>query len=375
MKILHVISTFSKGGGERIAVELANEAVKDGHEVSFLAGWQDDPAYLQDQLHPGVTVRFISDSKRRSYFKLLIWVLKHRKAIAAYDVLHCHLTYGAVAATIVYLIRKRNKKYKRPLIVETYHAVGMAIPSLNRWIHSRMLLARDGIALMAKDPYWSKFVATHHQDSFKIIPNGISVSQAPGGSELRQNFLEHINASYKCKFIVGTVGVLRPDRKPWLYIPIFKAIKEKFGDEVFFVLAGGGAEAEKVKELIQAEGLTDSVYLPGVVTDSIAMMSNMDVYVSVGVGDTAGISMIEAAMCKVPVIGIQMIEGYVTKEDDWFWSHVNVQEVANKIIALLEDEHLRNDIASKQYDRVNEKFNSKAMFAAYKSFYEQLVLS
>ncbi len=139
------------------------------------------------------------------------------------------------------------------------------------------------------------------------------------------------------------------------------------------MLAGGGAEAENVRELISAAGLKDSVYLPGVVTDPIAIISCMDVYVSVGVGDTAGVSMIEAAMCKKPVVGIQMIESYVTKEDDWFWSHVDTQEVANKIIALLQDEHLRNDTALKQKCEVNERFNSKAMFMAYKSFYQQLM--
>jgi glycosyltransferase involved in cell wall biosynthesis len=305
--------------------------------------------------------------------KLFSWIFNNRKTIKEYDIFHCHLTYGAVAGTLVYFFLKKILRYKKPFVVETNHAVGMPVPKFRRWLHSRMLLMRDGVAMMATDPYWQKFMSAHAYPRFEIIPNGISVEAADHTTDLKQSFFKESGIPPGCKFIVGTVGVLRPDRQPWLYVPIFKAIYERFGDDVHFILAGSGSEHDRIVELIKECGLTGKVFLPGLVTDPAAYISHMDVYVSVGVGGTAGISMIEAAMCKVPVIGIQLVESYVTREDDWFWSHVDTCEVAKKIICLLQDENKRNAIAVQQCQLVNKKFNSSAMFKSYKSFYEQIM--
>ena len=96
----------------------------------------------------------------------------------------------------------------------------------------------------------------------------------------------------------------------------------------------------------------------------------MDVYVSVSVGETSGISMIEAAMCKVPVVGIKLTENYQTKDTDWIWSHTDTKEVVKKIIFLLQNEEECNKLAARQYKFVTSHFISEAMYSSYKSFYE-----
>jgi glycosyltransferase involved in cell wall biosynthesis len=154
MKIIHIITSLSKGGGERVAVELANEAAKNGNEVLLVAAWKEDPAYLQNQVNSKVTIEFISNTNEFAYVKLFSWIFNNRKTIKEYDIFHCHLTYGAVAGTLVYFFLKKILGYKKPFVVETNHAVGMPVPKFRRWLHSRMLLMRDGVAMMATDPYW-----------------------------------------------------------------------------------------------------------------------------------------------------------------------------------------------------------------------------
>ena len=40
MKIAHVLSVAKKtGGGERVAVDLANQAAEAGHDVWLVVGW------------------------------------------------------------------------------------------------------------------------------------------------------------------------------------------------------------------------------------------------------------------------------------------------------------------------------------------------
>lgn len=373
MKILYVITSLSKGGGERVVAELANEAVKSGNEVLLVAGWKEDPTYLQNKIDKRVTINFISETKKSPYLSLLGWIFRNKKKIQSYDIIHCHLTYGALAGTIAYVYLKKILGNKKIFIVETNHAVGMPVPKFKRWLHSKMLLQRDGIVFMASDEYWTNFMANHKSIKSAIIPNGISIPPVPPEKELRADFIDKNKAAANCKFIVGTVGVFRPDRQPWLYVPLFKAIYEAMGDEVYFVMAGGGAEKERVTELFREQGILNRVLLPGLVTDPVSVMSNMDVYVSVGVGSTAGISMIEAAMCKVPVVGIQLIETHITSDLDWFWSDTDIEKVAKKIVDLLKNEALRNSVVIKQHEYVNEKFTSSAMYNLYDSFYKRVM--
>jgi glycosyltransferase involved in cell wall biosynthesis len=373
MKIIHVISSLSKGGAERVAIELANQAKRSGDEVVIIAGWPENPEYLQSQIDPNVNVKFVANKKSVAYLKILYWVLINRKWISRYDVLHCHLTFGAIFGSIAHIILKKILRNKKTIIIETNHAVGMAIPKFNRWLQSCMSLQRDGLALMAKDSYWTNFILKHPRLKTAIIPNGISMPPHQKSNELKQIFRKEKGIPDNCKYLVGTVGMLRPDRKPWLYIPIFKAIYEVWGDEVYFILAGGGIEFDKIKMLIEDQGLSGHVYMPGLVNNSAALISNMDVYVSVSVGNTGGISMLEAAICNVPVVSIQLTENYETKKDDWFWSHTDINEVAKKIIFLLQNTDERNELSVNQNKYVNKYFTTKAMDASYKSFYNSIL--
>ena len=54
--------------------------------------------------------------------------------------------------------------------------------------------------------------------------------------------------------------------------------------------------------------------------------------------------MIEAAMCKVPVVGIQLLENYKAEESDWVWSHVDLKKVAERIVFLLKNEEERKNV-------------------------------
>ncbi len=369
MKIIHVLSGLTKGGGERIVAELANKAVEKGDEVTIVAGWHVDPAYMQNSIDPRVNIKFVSKKKFGAYLKIMPWILRNKKWICSHDVLHCHLTYGAVFGSIANFILKKISRKKTPVIVETYHAVGMPIPKFNRWAHSRAVLMRNGLVLMAKDPYWENFIRMHPRLKVSIIPNGISL---PGS---KTEIISSTDPKKKGKYLVGTISMLRPDRKPTLYVPIFQDIHKAFENNVDFILGGGGIEFDKIKELIEAAGLSAHVQMPGLVNDPPAVISNMDIYVSVCVGETAGISMVEAALCKVPVVGIQMTEDYQAKPGDWFWSHIDTREVAKKIIFLLQNLEERKALAEQQYKYVNENLTTEAMYGSYASFYKELLRS
>lgn len=373
MKIVHVISGLTKGGGERVAAELANKAAEKGDAVTILAAWPVNPEFLQNSINKAVEIKFVSRQNSFAYLKIIPWIFKNKNWLASADVLHCHLSYGAVFGAMAKIILRKILRKNTPAIIETNHAVGMPVPKLNRWMHSKLIMMKDGLVLMAKDPYWTAFVEQHPRLANDFILNGIALQVPEKNEEKKIQFKKELGIPQQSKYLIGTVSMLRPDRKPDLYIPICKDIYQKLGNDVHFILGGDGIEFEKIKLLAAENKLTDIVHMPGLVKVAAEMIGNLDVYVSISVGKTTGISMIEAAMCKVPVVGIQLTEDYVSSDEDWVWAHTDLNKVAERIIFLIENEDERKALAEKQFKYVNEHFTADAMYASYDAFYKKVI--
>lgn len=369
MKIVHVLPALTKGGGERVAVELANHAVRVGHQVTLIAGWPVDPALLRDALIPEVHVVYLSISTESAigrYFSLIPWFWRHRLWLADQDILHCHLTYGAIFGTIAKALRRG----KRPSIVETYHAVGMPIPWLKRWFHARLAAHRDAIVLMAEDVFWCQFLTRHPDLLSKFIPNGISISGTKCIEETQKmNYRKEVGIPENCRFVIGTVGRIAPDRKPWLYLPIFAEIARVLGPEVHFVIGGDGSELDRMNALVIEQGLGGRVHLPGLVRDPSLPFSIMDLYVTLNLGKLTGMAAMEAASSGVPVLGIQLLPGYSPGANDWIWSSSDPLELAGQAITLIQSPTDRKALAERQNAYVRDHHTTEAMARSYYALY------
>lgn len=371
MKIIHVVSGLTKGGGERVVAELANKAVESGDEITIIAGWKVSAHFLQDTLDNRIAIKFIAEKKYLGYINMIPWILKNKDWLRSNDILHCHLTFGEVFGTLVYFLL-RNKQHDTPKILETYHAVGMKISKVIRYFHKQMIRTRDGVVFMANDPYWDNFTKNNPGLKKALIRNGIALINPTRDENLKEQFCRKNGIPKSHKFIVGTISMLRPDRRPAFYVPITEIIAKEFGKDVHFVLGGDGSEREKIEKMIASANLKEIFHLIGLVSVPANVMTKMDIYVSISVGKITGLSMIEAAMCKVPVLGIQLLDDYDAKPEDWVWSHQDLTKVAEKIIFLLTNENERNALAEKQYQYVVDNFSSDAMQTSYKTFYQCL---
>jgi glycosyltransferase involved in cell wall biosynthesis len=250
----------------------------------------------------------------------------------------------------------------------------MSIPKLNRWIHSRLVSGRDALVLMARDSFWDLYIRSHQKLFIKIIPNGISIDQVKiWGEGQKFEFKKKCGIEDNNSLVVGTVGMLRPDRQPWRYLPIFKRVLKGFGNNVHFIIAGGGPELERLKRLVKEQGLENNIHFPGLVLDPRLAFSIMDLYISLNVGSITGISVLEAASSGLPVIAIQMLDNYNRKEDDWIWSSTNDDEIAEKIITMLKSKELRDKLAAKQKVYVDQNFSNDRMVNDYLEVYKRVL--
>ena len=370
MKIAHVIPALTKGGAERVVVDLANAAVDDGHDVSIVAAVPAPPELIARGLRPEVNVMHIgTGSIRAAYLGLVPWLIRNRKWLFGQDVLHCHLTFGSVFASAAQRLRSLLR-HDRPVVVETYHAVGMAIPNGERARHAMLLSGRDAVAFMADDPFWRGYAERNQDTIFQTIPNGIAgLSRAPRQRSERYR-KEQTSIPDKKRAVVGTVGRLVPARRPDLLIDAFETVTKTFGRDVHFLMGGEGPERGALERAARRKGIAGQVHLPGLVVDPAEPIGLIDLYLTVNVGATTGIAALEAAFLGVPIIALQLQDGYSRGAGDWMWSSPDPSELGAKAVELLEDPRALAELGARQQAFARTRFSVAAMAQAYSALYQ-----
>lgn len=369
MKIIHVLPAFTKGGGERVVIDLANAQIANGHDVSVIAGLKVDPYLLQNRLSPKANVTFLSrqaTSVKTVYASIPFWIWRNRKTLFAHDVLHCHLTLGSIFGAFALLFRTVSRA-RAPIVVETYHAVGMVIPKYRRWIDSMLLKRRDALALMAEDSYWSQFLARNPKLLHRIIENGVDTSSRSANDAKAAR--QALGIPDGCGLVVGTVSQLRADREPWSFIPVFRQIADAIGPDVQFVIAGEGPERGRIEAEIVRCGMAGRVHLPGQVDSAADAALAMDLFLTLAVGSRVGIAALETAATGKPVIARQLDHQYLRQDTDFSWSDADPAALANEAIRLLRSPELLNNLGNNQKAVVETQFSATAMAKAYDTLY------
>ena len=373
MKIAHVLPALTKGGGEKVAAELANHAARTGHKITMIVGWAVDSKLLRDTLLPDVNVIFVSKPmgpRIGHYIRLIIWFWMNRELVDRQDIIHCHLSYGSMFACLVSIRRLVTRK-KTPQIVQTNHSVGAPMSYLRRWLQAFCARQSDALALIAEDEYWSLFAKKYPKIRTEVIVNGIShqANTSISASDKHQ-YRRQFGIPTNCKLVVGAIGRMTVDRQPWMYLPVFGEIAREFGTDVHFLIAGGGGELDRMRALSVDQRLVEQVHFPGEVNEPMKALSAMDLYISINVGPITGLAGMEAASFGLPVIAMQFTSGYCAAPADWIWSSTNQLEVAKRACELLRSPSNLNSLAVKQQSYVQSHYTIEAMAKSYYDLYK-----
>lgn len=376
LRIAHVLPALTKGGAERVAVELIRHAVADGHDVTCIVGWDTPPPGVRDLMPDEMRLLFVEPRPSAvplRYARATAWLLRHRALLREVDVLHCHLTYGAFVGLQTALLRDIAGE-QRPAIVESYHAVGMGITALQRASHRVLAARRDALVLMADDASWSEFARRRPRLITRTIPNGVSDPDvAAVGPAERVAYRRSVGIPDDCTHVVGTVGMLRTDRKPWRWIPVFAEIARQFGSDVHFLLAGGGPERERLEALVTERGLAGRVHITGVVDEVRLPLSVIDLYVTVNVGSATGVAAMEAALGGLPIVALQFTDTSDSPPDAWIWSSPDEMRVAARAVDLLRNDEPRRSLARAQQAYARSRHTVRAMATAYDDVYRAAI--
>lgn len=374
MKIVHVIPQLVKGGAEKMAVDLANHFAVRGDEVAMLAAFPADPRLLQWALSDEVDVRIVSERAGRwsAYALLVPWIVRNRAWLGSRDILHCHLSFGSAFGTAVSALQAVGGR-RGPRIVETYHAIGAPISSLDRRIHAVLAATHDGVVAMAEDQQWTRFVRDHPGSCTAMIPNGIALDIQPSSAADSRAYRARAGIPTGAP-VIGTVGRLVPARRPDAFLEVFRHVAEALPD-VHFLMAGEGPEAERLKAVAAQAGLGDRLHFPGLAVRPELPFSIIDLYLTLNVGPITGIAALEAAAAGLPLVGVQANAAHRPGPQDWIFSSTDPAAIAAEAVRLLREPDERRALAERHKQHVIAHHSVDSMAAAYRAFYERVLES
>ncbi|WP_309662918.1 glycosyltransferase [Sphingomonas sp.] len=373
MNIVHVIPAFTKGGAERVAVDLANAAVANGDAVAIVAAFHVPEDLLLCDLRDEVDVRYVARSAGSilaAYLRLLPWMLRNREWLLSRDIIHCHLTFGSLfgaVATAMRALRRGN----RPRIVETYHGIGAPVRLPLKRFHMALAATHDGFIAMAEDEPWSRFARDHPKVRSAMIPNGIALDLAPPTKAASDAYRAEAGIPSNA-LVIGSVGRLVRERRPEMLMRIFERVARSIPD-AHLLMAGSGPEAKRLGIMAAEAGLAERVHLPGLALRPALPLSIIHLYLTLNVGPITGIAALEAAAMGLPLIAFQANDAYRTGPGDWIYSSSDPSAVAAEAVRLLGSVEARRALAARQHQHVLAHHGAEAMFRAYRAFYEKIL--
>ncbi|MDT5157917.1 MAG: hypothetical protein QOH51_2274 [Acidobacteriota bacterium] len=378
MRVLHISSARTFGGGERHLLDLARGLSQRGHEV-FVALSADSP--LHEAL-AAVTRHNVFTLSLRNALDLGSALKLSRLARALkVEIIHAHVArdytlaaFAARRATAARLIITRH------LLFPLSRAHRLALSNVSRVIAVSEAVARTLRAQKIFD-----------EDKIRVITNGIDVwrfEQARAESERAHAESERTRAESERErdpsfrpLRVGILGELSEVKGQEDFVRAARVVAERFGDGVEFLIGGedasrGGEYRARIERLVAQSGLGERVKLLGRLDGDEVMrfLTSLDLLVSASRSEAFGMALVEALACGVPVVATATEGASEIVEEGVTGSLVplgDVRALAAAVASLLEDEERRRSLGARAREVARERFDLNRMVEATERVYAE----
>ncbi|MCX6766070.1 MAG: glycosyltransferase family 4 protein [Candidatus Moranbacteria bacterium] len=219
------------------------------------------------------------------------------------------------------------------------------------------------------------------REKFAFIPNGVD-TQKLIGSYSREDLEKILGEKLENKKVILTSGRLARRKGVAWFI---ENVMPKLGGNIIYVVAGDGPDREKVRMAIEKNNLRGQVKALGYVTDEArnVLFNTCDLFIQPNIkvpGDMEGfgISVIEAASCRLPVIASRL-EGLQDAIKDgqngFLVEPYDIQGYVDKINKLLADESFRKNFGVRARQFVIDNYSWDIISRKYLEEIKKVVAS
>lgn len=358
MKVLHIIQSLQIGGAEKLMVDLLPRLRKEGNEVELLVFDGICTPFYEELEKKGIMIHHLHIGGN-VYNPLNIFRLM--RYIRGYDVIHTHNTAAQLFLAICSILNKTS-------LVTTEHSTSNRRRSWKwyKWI-DRWMYNRYSHIICISDKAYDNFCRYigHVKSKVMTIYNGVDVN-------LYINAIPNVSFKEQYKNCVTAIMVGRfcyqKDQKTVIracqYLP----------SNYHILFAGVGEEQNECKILVQKMNLENRVHFLGNRTDIPSLLKSVDIVVLSSHLEGLSLSSIEGMASGNPFIASD-VDGLreIVKGYGILFSHGNSQELAEKMIKVVDDELYRKKIIEQCRNRAME-YDISVMVSKYNDVYKSIIL-
>jgi len=364
-----VIETGGPGGGEQVFLNIARNIDREQYDPSVILlkkGW------LYDQLsQDNIKITIISSQRSwdLSFFYRLIKSCRQQNI----DVIHSHFTGTNLYASLTGAIL-------RIPVVATFHNE-LILPwwpcsysKIKHFLIRNFVSKTVLVAEFMKKDYIN--IAKYPSTKLMTIYNGIELSKDK--VDIDSTTLRKELGLCNDDLLVGHVANFRfPKGHRYLIKAAGKICKDL--PKVKFLLIGeeGDGKIKKEIEALVAElGLKENIKLLGFREDVHKLLHLIDVFVLSSISEGLPLSVVEAMAASRPVVATDvggLSEIVVPDQTGYLVEPGNAAALAEKILILLRNRDIREQMGKAGRKIAEEKFSLKTMINNYQNLYKQLI--
>ena len=364
MKILHISSAKTYGGGERHLVDLCRELVTRGHEVYVAlrptSEWQD----RLDFLPPG---NFLHVSIRNSFGMFSAKRIARFVEDQGIDIVHAHVARDYLAASVA----ARSATGVKLLL--TRHVVFPMKP------FHRFALRNVDAAIAVSTAVSNQLLRVFPAEKIRLIPNGIDFTdktmkaKAALGSEFRESHSIPADAP-----LVATLGELKVLKGQRDFVLAANEIVKRI-PEVRFVVAGKDNTIDQkfrreLKRLVRVLGMEERFLWLDWLDNIEPLLAAADIFVSPSHSESFGLAILDAMAAGTPVVATSTDGAReLIKDADALSPVKDPVTLAEKICHLLENTDRRRELSKTLQAAARDNFSLVRMVDQTEALYREIV--
>jgi glycosyltransferase involved in cell wall biosynthesis len=288
--VLHIVKGLGPGGAERLLVSMASVADTSvvHHEVGYLLHWK---GHLVPELEAlGVPVHLLGG---RAGMRDPVWVVRLRRMVRDFDVVHLHSpAVAAIARPVLRSVRGR------PSLASTEHNVWGSHAGPTRLLNA-LTLPLDDVRWAVSEEVVSSSWAPWRRKT-EVLVHGIP----RGPLQRRRRERDQVRADHgwsEQDVVVTVVANMRAHKD---YPTLFEAAASALADEprLRFVSVGQGPLEDELRALLQTWKLGDRFVMLGYHGDPAAILAGSDVFTLSSRHEGLPISLLEAMALGLPAV-------------------------------------------------------------------------
>ncbi|HYO63938.1 MAG TPA: glycosyltransferase family 4 protein [Pyrinomonadaceae bacterium] len=367
MRILHVSSARTLGGGERHLADLARGLAARGHEL-FAALRPGSP--LRPELAALPAENFLELPLRNSLDLPSAARLARFARERDIQIIHAHMARDYTLAAFA----ARSTRSRTRLVI-TRHVL-FPMSRAHAWT-----LAGAARVIAVSEPVARALRAQgiFPEERIRVVTNGIEFEEIERRARSFDRAALRRTLAGDAELIVGTVGELSPVKGHEEFVRAASIVSREFGGRVRFLVVGEDASPKRetrarLERLVNELNLQRGVLMLGRRRDLSEILAALDLFVSASRTEAFGLAIVEAMACGAPVLatateGAREIirdgeTGRLTPVGD-------ADTLATRVCVLLADARERARLAENAREAGRTRFGLARMVEATEEIYRE----